>query len=212
MTPSFSAADLEARCRAAKVIPVLTVKGAEDAIPLCAALVAGGLDVLEITLRTEGGLKAIAALRKALPNAIIGAGTLLTPAQVTEAVDAGSQFLVTPGTTPKLLQALHDCKVPALPGSATVSEMLALMEAGFTRLKFFPAEPAGGASYLKAVTAPVPQLKFCPTGGIDVVKARGYLAIPNVMCVGGSWVAPADAIANKDWPTITALAAAARGM
>jgi 2-dehydro-3-deoxyphosphogluconate aldolase / (4S)-4-hydroxy-2-oxoglutarate aldolase len=208
MTPQ----ELETHCRAAKVIPVLTVKGPEDAIPLCEALFAGGLDVLEITLRTEGGLKAIAALRKALPQAIVGAGTLLTADHVKEAVDAGSQFLVTPGTTPKLIQALHDCKVAALPGAATVTEMLALAEAGFHRLKFFPAEPAGGINYIKSVVAPLPFLKFCPTGGIDMAKARAYLAVSNIMCVGGSWVAPGEAVAKKDWKTVTTLAKAARLM
>jgi 2-dehydro-3-deoxyphosphogluconate aldolase / (4S)-4-hydroxy-2-oxoglutarate aldolase len=208
MTPQ----DLETRCRAAKVIPVLTVKGPDDAVPLCEALFAGGLDVLEITLRTEGGLRAIAALRKALPNAIIGAGTLLSPDHVKEAVSAGSQFLVTPGTPAKLIQALHDSGVVALPGSATITEMLMLAEAGFHRLKFFPAEPAGGVPYVKSVMGPLPFLKFCPTGGIDMSKARSYLALPNVMCVGGSWVAPADAVANKDWKVITTLAKAARAM
>jgi 2-dehydro-3-deoxyphosphogluconate aldolase / (4S)-4-hydroxy-2-oxoglutarate aldolase len=208
MTPQ----DLETRARAAKVIPVLTVKGPEDAVPLCEALVAGGLDVLEITLRTEGGLKAIAALRKALPNAIIGAGTLVTADHVKEAASAGSQFLVTPGTTEKLTHSLRDCGIPALPGAATVSEMLMLAEAGFHRLKFFPAEPAGGVAYLKSVIAPLPFLKFCPTGGIDMAKARAYLAVPNIMCVGGSWVAPAEAVMKKDWKTITTLAKAARTM
>ncbi len=208
MTPQ----DLETRARAAKVIPVLTVKGPEDAVPLCEALVAGGLDVLEITLRTEGGLRAISALRKALPNAIIGAGTLLSADHIKEAVSAGSQFLVTPGTNEKLAHALRDSNVAALPGAATVSEMLMLAEANFHRQKFFPAEPAGGAAYLKAVIAPLPFLKFCPTGGIDMAKARGYLAIPNVMCVGGSWVAPAEAVSKQDWKTITTLAKAARVM
>jgi 2-dehydro-3-deoxyphosphogluconate aldolase / (4S)-4-hydroxy-2-oxoglutarate aldolase len=208
MTP----ADFEARCRAVKVIPVLTLRSAEEALPICEALVAGGLDVLEITLRTEGALKALSALRKAMPQALIGAGTLLNQAQVKEAVAAGSQFLVTPGTTENLAVALKDSGVPSLPGASSISEMLMLAEAGFQRLKFFPAEAAGGAPFLKAVSGPLPFLKFCPTGGIDMAKARIYLQNPNVMCVGGSWVTPADVVAKKDWKMISTLAKAAKAM
>jgi 2-dehydro-3-deoxyphosphogluconate aldolase/(4S)-4-hydroxy-2-oxoglutarate aldolase len=205
-------AELEARCRQAKVIPVLTVQGEADAVPLCRALAAGGLDVLEITLRSEGALRALAAVRAALPDAIVGAGTLLTASQVDEAVSAGAQFLVTPGATESIVAALAGCMAPALPGTSTIGEMMRLREAGFRHLKFFPAEPAGGAPFLRAVAGPLPDLVFCPTGGIDAAKARGYLGLRSVMCVGGSWVAPPDAVAKGDFAAVTALAQAARAM
>jgi len=188
------------------VIPVLTVHGPDDAAPLARALVAGGLDVLEVTLRTEGALRAIEAISHALPDAVIGAGTVLTASQVDESMSAGAKFLVSPGSTIKLAEAALHRNAPLLPGVATASEAMAMAELGHHVLKFFPAEPAGGAPYLKSLSAPLPHLVFCPTGGIDVVKAKAYLALPNVVCVGGSWVTPADALKADDWARITQLA------
>jgi len=188
------------------VIPVLTVNGADDAIPLARALVDGGLTVLEVTLRTDGALKAIEAIAREVPDAVIGAGTVLTESQISEAMSAGATFLVSPGSTPKLSQAAALAKAPFLPGVATASEAMSMAEMGHHVLKFFPAEPAGGINYLKSLSAPLPHLTFCPTGGIDVVKAKSYLALPNVICVGGSWVTPADALKSGDWARITQLA------
>ncbi len=189
------------------VIPVLTVEGAEDAVPLARALVAGGLTVLEVTLRTDGALKAIEAIAREVPEAIVGAGTILTESQISEAMSAGATFLVSPGSTTKLSQAAALARAPFLPGVATASEAMSMAEMGHHVLKFFPAEPAGGVNYLKSLGAPLPHLTFCPTGGIDVIKAKSYLALSNVICVGGSWVTPASAIKAEDWTTITTLAA-----
>jgi 2-dehydro-3-deoxyphosphogluconate aldolase/(4S)-4-hydroxy-2-oxoglutarate aldolase len=207
-------AALLATLRLAPVVPVLTVNGPEDAVPLANALVAGGLRVLEVTLRTEGALRAIEAMAREVPDAVLGAGTILSPAQAKEAKDAGSTFLVSPGATEALVRAADDLAIPFLPGVATASEAMRMAEAGRRILKFFPAEPAGGAAYLKALGAPLPDLLFCPTGGIDAAKAKSYLALKNVVCVGGSWVMPADALKAGDWATVTALAreaAALRG-
>jgi 2-dehydro-3-deoxyphosphogluconate aldolase/(4S)-4-hydroxy-2-oxoglutarate aldolase len=188
------------------VIPVLTVNGAEDAVPLARALVAGGLTVLEVTLRTDGALKAIEAIAREVPDAVVGAGTILTESQISEAMSAGSTFLVSPGSTSKLSQAAALAHAPFLPGVATASEAMSMAEMGHHVLKFFPAEPAGGVNYLKSLSAPLPHLTFCPTGGIDVAKAKTYLALSNVICVGGSWVTPADAVKAGDWARITQLA------
>ena len=201
-------AGLLAILKRAPVIPVLNVHGPDEAVPLAQALVEGGLPVLEITLRTEGALKAIEAIARAVPDAIIGAGTVLTASQVEEAKSAGSRFLVSPGSTVKLAEAATHARVPLLPGVATASEAMAMAELGFHILKFFPAEPAGGVAYLKSLSAPLPHLLFCPTGGIDEAKAKSYLALPHVVCVGGSWVTPADAVKAGDWTRITALAKA----
>lgn len=198
--------------KTAPVIPVLTVHGPDDAVPLARALVEGGLSVLEITLRTEGALKAIEAIKHAVPDAILGAGTVLSSSQVEEARSAGSRFLVSPGSTVKLAEAAAYAGIALLPGVATASEAMAMAELGHHILKFFPAEPAGGVSYLKSLSAPLPHLMFCPTGGIDEEKARTYLALPNVICVGGSWVTPADAIKAGDWKRITALAKDCAGL
>jgi 2-dehydro-3-deoxyphosphogluconate aldolase/(4S)-4-hydroxy-2-oxoglutarate aldolase len=197
---------------AAPVIPVLTIGAETDAVGLCGALAAGGLTVLEITLRTPAALDAIRAVRQALPQCLVGAGTVLTPGHLTEALGAGAQFIVTPGTPASMLAPLNAAGVPALPGCATVTEMLTLREAGFRTLKFFPAEQAGGHAYLKSVGAPLADLAFCPTGGIDALKARDYLALPNVVCVGGSWVVPPAMVAAQDWAGITALARAAAAL
>jgi 2-dehydro-3-deoxyphosphogluconate aldolase/(4S)-4-hydroxy-2-oxoglutarate aldolase len=191
------------------VIPVLTIERLEDAVPLARALVAGGLPVIEITLRTDVALDALRAIAADVPDVIAGIGTVTKPADIARACDAGARFLVSPGTPASLSEVLADAPVPVLPGCATVSEVMALADRGFRVLKFFPAEPSGGARWLKSVAAPLPQLKFCPTGGIDAGNAASYLALSNVIAVGGSWVAPAEAVAAGDFGRVTALAQAA---
>ncbi len=188
------------------VVPVLTIDRVDQAVPLARALVEGGLNVLEITLRTGVALEAIREMARAVAGAVIGAGTVLTPEQGAAAMAHGARFLVSPGMTPRLIEAASAWPVPFLPGVATASEAMALADMGYRVLKFFPAEPAGGTAALKAIGAPLADLMFCPTGGIDAAKAPGYLALPNVAAVGGSWVAPANAVAGGDWAAITALA------
>lgn len=191
---------------AAPVVPVLTIEDRAVAVPLARALVAGGLTALEVTLRTAAGLECIRAIAGEVEGCDIGAGTVLDAAQLAAAVAAGAKFLVSPGTAPKLTAAARDCPVPFLPGIATAGEAMALAEDGLTTLKFFPAEPAGGIAYLKALAAPLPAIRFCPTGGVGPKNAPDYLALANVICVGGSWVAPADALAQGNWTRVTALA------
>jgi len=191
------------------VIPVVTIETARDAVPLAKALLAGGVRIVEITLRTPAALEAIRAIAGEVPDVIVGAGTLLTPADITRAVDAGARFLVTPGTPASLVPALCDAPVPVMPGCATVSEAMALAAQGFSVLKFFPAEQAGGVRWLKSVAEPLPHIRFCPTGGVNADNAADYLALRNVIAVGGSWIAPAQAIAAGDFAAITARAAAA---
>ena len=191
------------------VIPVLTIERVADAVPLARALAAGGLPVIEVTLRTASALDALRAIAAEVPEAVAGIGTVTTPADVTRACDAGAKFLVSPGTPAALADALADAPVSVLPGCATVTEAMTLAGRGFLVLKFFPAEPAGGARWLRAVAAPLPDIRFCPTGGIDAANAAAYLALPNVIAVGGSWVAPADAIAARDFARVTELARAA---
>jgi 2-dehydro-3-deoxyphosphogluconate aldolase/(4S)-4-hydroxy-2-oxoglutarate aldolase len=188
------------------VVPVVVVDDAARAVPLARALVAGGLPVIELTLRTPAALDAIRAIADEVPEILLGVGTVVTPGQAKQAVDAGAQFLVSPGSTPSLLGAMADTGLPFLPGTATVSEVLAVLEAGFSEMKFFPAEASGGAAFLKAVGAPVPAARFCPTGGITAASAAAYLALPNVGCVGGSWLTPADALAAGDWARVERLA------
>ncbi len=192
--------------RSAPVIPVLTVNSIEDALAQAHALIAGGLTVLEITLRTAAGMSAIATLAKTFPDACIGAGTILEPDQIAAAAAAGAAFLVSPGMTPRLLEAAVRAPIPMLPGVATVSEAMTLREHGFLALKFFPAEAAGGAKYLASLAAPLPDLIFCPTGGIDAVKASAYLALPNVACVGGSWMVAAALLEACDFARVEQLA------
>ncbi|MEO0635508.1 MAG: bifunctional 4-hydroxy-2-oxoglutarate aldolase/2-dehydro-3-deoxy-phosphogluconate aldolase [Pseudomonadota bacterium] len=192
---------------AAPVIPVLTIERVEDAVPLAQALVDGGLPSIEITLRTDAALEAIRLVAAEVEGAIPGAGTVLTPTQVAECEAAGCQFLVSPGASNQLLDAVAHHSVPLLPGAATASEAMALGERGYECLKFFPAGPAGGPSYLKGLAGPLPQFTFCPTGGVSQSNAADYLALPNVACVGGSWVAPKKLIDAKAWNEITALAA-----
>jgi 2-dehydro-3-deoxyphosphogluconate aldolase/(4S)-4-hydroxy-2-oxoglutarate aldolase len=196
----------------APVIPVLTIKDAAVAVPLARALVAGGLPVIEVTLRTPAALDAIRAIAREVPEAVVGAGTITRVEDIQAATAAGSRFLVSPGTPAALAEALAEVPVPVLPGCATVTEAMALAARGFTALKFFPAEPSGGAAFLKSLSGPLPGLVFCPTGGIDVAKAPTYLALANVGAVGGSWIVPDDALASGDFARITALARAARAL
>jgi 2-dehydro-3-deoxyphosphogluconate aldolase/(4S)-4-hydroxy-2-oxoglutarate aldolase len=187
------------------VIPVLTIERLADAVPLARALVAGGLRVIEVTLRTSAALDAIRAIAGEVPDCVVGVGTVTKGADISAAIAAGARYLVSPGTPAELAAALADASVPVLPGCATVSEAMALMARGFRVLKFFPAEASGGIAWLKSVAAPLPDVKFCPTGGIDGRNVAAYLACPNVLAVGGSWVAPKDAMSG-DWPRITQLA------
>jgi len=194
------------------VVPVLTIDRLTDAVPLARALVAGGLTVLEVTLRTETALDAVKKLVAEVPEAVNGIGTITTEPEIRLALASGAKFLVTPGTPPGLATALRRCSVPVLPGCGTVSEAMALAAQGFSILKFFPAEAAGGIGFLRAVAAPLPTIKFCPTGGIDHRNVAAYLALPNVVAVGGSWVAPKDAIARGDFARIEKLAAEAAAL
>jgi 2-dehydro-3-deoxyphosphogluconate aldolase/(4S)-4-hydroxy-2-oxoglutarate aldolase len=190
----------------APVVPVLTVASLEHAVPLARALVAGGLPVLEVTLRSAAALSAIRAIRAAVPDAIVGAGTVIDEDQLAQAVAAGSQFIVSPGFSASLSLAARSAGVAMLPGVATASELMAALAAGFDTLKFFPAAQAGGAALLKAFCGPFPQVRFCPTGGIDLGSAPGYLALPNVLCVGMSSIAPPDLLEQGDYTAVTARA------
>ncbi|MGX1759122.1 bifunctional 4-hydroxy-2-oxoglutarate aldolase/2-dehydro-3-deoxy-phosphogluconate aldolase [Streptomyces lydicus] len=190
----------------APVIPVVVLDDATDAVPLARALVAGGLPAIEVTLRTPAALDAIRAVADQVPEAVIGAGTLLTPGQVEMALTAGARFLVSPGWSPRLLGAMRDSGVPYLPGVSTTSEVVTLLAEGVTEMKFFPAEAAGGTAYLGALAGPLPQARFCPTGGIGPASAPSYLTLPNVGCVGGTWMLPAEALATKDWDRVRQLA------
>jgi 2-dehydro-3-deoxyphosphogluconate aldolase/(4S)-4-hydroxy-2-oxoglutarate aldolase len=191
------------------VIPVVVVESAEQAVPLAQALLRGGIPVIEITLRSAAGLAAIEAVAARVEGMVVGAGTVLTPAQVGQVRDAGAEFIVTPGSPPRLLEAVVDSGLPLLAGAGTLTEMLTLAEAGLRAMKFFPAEASGGRPYLSAVAGPCPDLRFCPTGGVTPQNAGDYLALPNVGCVGGSWLTPGDAVAQRDWERIEALAAEA---
>lgn len=193
------------------VIPVLLLDDADSALMVGEALLEGGLPVLEVTLRTPAALECICALAK-LKGAVIGAGTVLWPEQLSDALDAGASFVVSPGVTPRLVEAAVHSRVPYLPGVATASEAMALTELGLTYFKFFPAEAIGGVKHLASLAAPLPHIHFCPTGGITLENARSYLALPNVVCVGGSWVVPADAVRAHDTKRITALARAAAAL
>jgi len=205
VTPAQQSAKAAEICRLAPVVPVLVIDDLAHAAPLAKALVAGGLPALEVTLRTPVALDAIQAMAE-VPGGIVGAGTLLTPADVKAAKAAGARFGVSPGATDRIIAACEDEGLPLLPGAATATEIMALLERGYTVQKFFPAEQAGGAAYLRSIGSPIPQVKFCPTGGISLKIAPGYLALTNILCVGGSWVAPKEAMARGDWATITTLA------
>ncbi|MET0279832.1 MAG: bifunctional 4-hydroxy-2-oxoglutarate aldolase/2-dehydro-3-deoxy-phosphogluconate aldolase [Steroidobacteraceae bacterium] len=196
----------------APVIPVIVIHDIAHALPLAEALVAGGLPVLEITLRTTAGLAAIEAIRRAIPDAVVGVGTLSTAAHFTASANAGAQFGVAPGLTPALIDASHKVSFPFLPGVMTPSELMAAREAGFRFCKLFPAQQAGGIGMLKALHSVFPDVGFCPTGGIHQDNAAEFLALPNVRCVGGSWVVPQAQIAAGDWSAITRLAAQAAAL
>jgi 2-dehydro-3-deoxyphosphogluconate aldolase/(4S)-4-hydroxy-2-oxoglutarate aldolase len=196
----------------APVVPVVVIEDASDAVPLARALVAGGLPAIEVTLRTPVALEAIRAIADGVPGAVVGAGTVITPEQVTESVRAGARFLVSPGWTDVLLAAMRASGVPFLPGVSTTSEVVALLERGVREMKFFPAQAAGGTAYLKSLAGPLPQARFCPTGGIGPANAPEYLSLPNVGCVGGTWMLPADAVAARDWGRVEELARAAAGL
>jgi 2-dehydro-3-deoxyphosphogluconate aldolase/(4S)-4-hydroxy-2-oxoglutarate aldolase len=196
----------------APVIPVVAVREVAHAVPLARALLAGGLPVIEITLRTAAALDAVRAIVAEVPELTVGAGTICSTAQAEHAADAGAAFLVSPGATDRLLDAMQDCGLPFLAGTATASDMLRLLEREITEAKLFPAAAVGGLALLRAVSGPLPQLRFCPTGGVSPANAAQYLALPNVGCVGGSWLAPAEALAAGDWPRIEALARAAAAL
>lgn len=193
---------IEEIMKTASVIPILEVPSIEKAAPLAQALAAGGLRVVELTLRTPCALDAISAMQDAAPGLIVGMGTIRTADNITESVDAGAAFLVSPGASPLLLKGIVSSGVLGLPGVATASEAMIAYDAGFTAQKFFPAEPAGGVAYLKSLAGPLPDITFCPTGGIGADRAGDYLALPNVSCVGGSWIATKTMIQKGDWSAI----------
>ena len=205
MTPFRASEETRKICDLAPVIPVLVIDDAYAAGDLARALIAGGLPALEVTLRTPAALEAIHRMSR-IEGGVVGAGTLLTPQDVHAAVEAGALFGVSPGATDRLLDAAEEAGLPMLPGAATATEAMRLLERGYTVQKFFPAEIAGGAKALAAIGAPLPQVAFCPTGGVSLANAPDYLALRNVLCVGGSWVAPKDAIAARDWERVEALA------
>lgn len=188
------------------VIPVLKIDDARSAVPLARALAKGGLKAIEITMRTPAALEAIRRAAGEVPEAVVGAGTILNAAQFEEAAKAGSRFIVSPGASRQVVEAARQSPVPLLPGAITPSEMMAALEEGLDFLKLFPAEQAGGAAFLKSLASPFAGLRFCPTGGVSVKNAGDYLSLPNVVCVGGSWVAPDDAVKAGDWTSIEALA------
>jgi len=194
------------------VIPVLLIEHVKHAVPLARALAKGGLPAIEITLRTAAALDAIRAVVSEVPEAIVGAGTILNAKHYEDAAKAGSRFIVSPGATKYILAAANDSDVPLLPAAITPSEMLALREEGYTHLKFFPAEQSGGASFLKAMSSPLAGTFFCPTGGVSLANAKSYLSLPNVVCVGGSWVAPKEMVEAGDWDGITKLASEAASL
>jgi 2-dehydro-3-deoxyphosphogluconate aldolase / (4S)-4-hydroxy-2-oxoglutarate aldolase len=193
----------------APVIPVVVFDEPVHATALARALLAGGVPIIEVTLRTPRALDVIRAIRDNVPDAVVGAGTVTTPDLVRQAVAAGARFLVSPGTTSRLLGAMDDAGVPCLPGVASVSEVMRLLERGQREMKFFPAEAAGGPAFLHALASPLPDARFCPTGGITPASAGRYRALDNVGCVGGSWLTPRDALATQDWARVEKLAAEA---
>ena len=205
MTPADASKRAKEICELAPIVPVLVVHDAGKARSLAEALVAGGLPALEVTLRTPAALEAISEMAK-VQGGMVGAGTLVTPDDVLAAKDAGATFGVSPGATDALLAACEEADLPLLPGAATASEAMRLLARGYDMLKFFPAEASGGAPALKAIGAPLPQISFCPTGGVSPENAQSYLSLPNVVCAGGSWVAPSDLINSEDWAGIEELA------
>ena len=198
--------------RTGPVIPVIVIDKIEQAVPLARALVAGGVRVLELTLRTAVALQAIRAIAREVEGAIIGVGTITRPQDFESAIEAGAVFGVSPGLSPELIAAARVSALPLLPGVMTPSDVIAARAAGFTELKLFPAQQAGGVGMLRALGGPFPDVTFCPTGGINVESASDFLGLPNVACVGGSWLTPQDAVAAGDWKRITALARATAGL
>lgn len=211
MTPESQSARIREICAMAPVIPVIVIEDAAWAEPLARSLVADGLPVLEVTLRTPAALEAIAAMAR-VEGAVVGAGTVITTQDAHRARAAGARFAVSPGLTDTLVGACEECALPLLPGAATASEAMQAVEAGFDTLKFFPAGPAGGPAYLKALAGPLPGIRFCPTGGVSASNAPDYLALSNVLCVGGNWISPADMMRAGDWAGIEALARQAAGL
>ena len=205
MDPYQASKKTEGICRLAPVIPVLVVHNPDIAKPLAEALISGGLPVLEVTLRTESALDVISEMAK-IPGGVVGAGTITKAKDVKDAINAGANFAVSPGSTDNILEACEQQNLPILPGAATSSEIMRLFDLGYSVQKFFPAEAIGGQSALKAIGGPLPNVKFCPTGGITIDNAKGYLELKNTLCVGGSWITPQRLIENKDWKSITALA------
>ncbi|WLQ05915.1 bifunctional 4-hydroxy-2-oxoglutarate aldolase/2-dehydro-3-deoxy-phosphogluconate aldolase [Arthrobacter oryzae] len=205
-------ADATSALHVSPVIPVVTIADPQHAVPVARALVAGGISIIELTLRTDTALESLKRIANEVPDILVGAGTILTPAQADAAMAAGAQFLVSPGVTPALLDHMLQLDVPVLPGVATVGEVMAVLERGLTAMKFFPAGPAGGPDYLAAIGAPVPAVQFCPTGGISLASAPDYLSLANVTCVGGSWLTPRAAVEGEDWQEITRLAREAAGL
>ncbi|TAL82891.1 MAG: bifunctional 4-hydroxy-2-oxoglutarate aldolase/2-dehydro-3-deoxy-phosphogluconate aldolase [Rhodanobacter sp.] len=203
---------IEATMRLAPVIPVVVINDARAAVPMARALVAGGVPAIEVTLRTPAALEAIRAIAAEVEGAMIGVGTVLSANDLQAAQRAGARFAVSPGISPRLLDAADDCELPLLPGVATASEAMHLLERGYRHLKFFPAVPAGGHKLLGAWASPLPQIRFCPTGGISLTSAADFLALPNVICVGGSWLTPAGKLEAGDWAGIELLAREAAGL
>jgi len=191
---------------AGPVVPVLVINDVAQAVPLAEALMAGGIRVLEVTLRTDSALDVIETIAKQVPDALIGAGTVTNAAQLQQVVDAGAKFAISPGLTKDLLQAGNDNKISLIPGIASISELMTGIDLGYTHFKFFPAEAAGGVKALKSIGGPFPDIAFCPTGGISPSNYLDYLSLPNVRCAGGSWLAPEDALESGDWGRITQLA------
>lgn len=188
------------------VVPVLVIKDVAHAVPLAKALIAGGIRVLEVTLRTDAALEVIAKIAKEVPEAIIGAGTVTNREQLQQVIDAGAKFAISPGLTSDLLKAGNESSIALIPGISSISELMTAVDHGYTHLKFFPAEASGGVNALKAIGGPFPDIKFCPTGGISPSNYNDYLALPSVRCAGGSWLAPEEAMINGDWDKITELA------
>lgn len=188
------------------IIPVVVLDDPSQAVSLARALLNGGIGIIEVTLRTPGALSCVAAIAKQVPEIALGVGSVLTSDHVQQSLTAGAEFLVSPGASPSLLQRLVEAPVPVLPGVATVTEVLTAIDHGLTDLKFFPAGPAGGPSYLSAIRGPVPHARFCPTGGVTLANLGDYLSLPNVPCVGGTWLTPTALIEANDWLAITALA------
>ena len=201
--------DIQALFRKARIMPVVTIETADQAIPLAHALLEGGLTAIEVTLRTPAGLPGIEAIARHVPQMAVGAGTVLSPADLRAVAEAGASFALSPGSTPDLLAAAQTSSIPFVPGVATASEVMAVLAAGMTTMKLFPASIVGGVPLLRALAGPLSEAMFCPTGGVSLDNAAAYLAEPNVLCVGGTWIAPLDLIRSGNWEEITARAAAA---